>query len=127
MLPATTGSGESTTLVDRLAEAETVVVAVPVLLAGVGSPLPEEMVAELLSSVPAATDELTLTTRVKAELVVAKEGLLQLIAPPAPTAGVVQLHPAAALSEAKVVPAGKVSIHVAEPAASGPALVIVIV
>ena len=47
--------------------------------------------------------------------------------PPAPTAGVVQFHPAGAASETKVVVSGSVSDKVALPAGSGPPLVTVMV
>ena len=101
----------------------TVVLAVALLLPGVGSVVGELTVAVLLITVPAAVAGATVTTRVKTELPTGSVPMVeQLIVPPEPTAGLVQDHPAGVTNEAKVVPAGKVSVIAAEAATVGPAL-----
>ena len=65
----------------------------------------------------------TATTSRKLDVVTAKLALLQLIAPLAPTAGVVHVQPAGAMSETNVVPEGSVSLQLALVALSGPLFV----
>src|SRR5581483_8826092 len=65
LLPAVTGSGESVLVTERSARVCTVVVAVPVLLPGVGSVVVVAAVAELLIVAPLAVLALTFTTIVK--------------------------------------------------------------
>ena len=112
------------TSADKAAEA--VVFAVAVLLPGVGSAVVVVTVAVLLTVpvVPAPTS----TTRVNTSLAPeATEGLVQLTVPVAPTAGVVQVQPAADVNELKVTPAGNGSFNADVTAAFGPALPTVIV
>ena len=111
----------------RSAEAATVVVAVPLSLPGIPSAVFEVTVAVFVSTVPAATDALTFTTRVKTVLPTANDGLVDETVPPEPTAGVVLVQPLTVDNETKVVPTGKVSLHEALVAASGPLLVTVMV
>ena len=128
MVPAITGSGESTFVTDKSAEpAPTVVAAVALLLPGVGSVVADDNVAVLLSTVPALTPAPTCATRVNAALPMANDAFVQLTAPAAPTAGVVQLQPAGEVSDTKVVPVGKVSDSDTVDALLGPALLAVIV
>jgi hypothetical protein len=112
---------------ERSADAATVVVSVPLLLAGVESAVVEVAVAVFERTVPLATPGATATVRVKASLPTANDAFEQEIIPVAPTAGVVQAQPATAGSETKVVPAGSVSENEAVAAASGPLFVSVIV
>jgi hypothetical protein len=70
----------------------------------------------------------TFTTSVNTSFALAAtDGLVQLTVPLVPTAGVVQLQPAAEVNDAKVVPPGSVSSSVDVVAGSGPALATVIV
>ena len=101
----------------------TVVLAVALLLPGFGSADGDVTVAVLLITVPAAVAGATVTTRVKTELPTGRVPMVeQLIVPLEPTAGLVQVQPAGVTSEAKVVPAGRVSVIAAEAATVGPAL-----
>ncbi len=127
LLPATTGSGVSTLVTDKSADAATAVVAVALLLALLLSPVFDVTVAVLLRTVPAATDGATAVVSVNTALPTANDTFEQDTVPVAPTAGVVQDQPATAGNETKVVPAGSVSLHDAVVAASGPLLVTVIV
>src|SRR5260221_2025725 len=61
LVPAATGSGVSTLVTDRSAEAATVVVAAPLSLPGFGAWVADEAVAVFVSTVPAATLWLTAT------------------------------------------------------------------
>ena len=69
----------------------------------------------------------TFTTSVKLALPMPSDALLHDTVPFVPTAGVVQVQPAAAVSDANVVPAGNASLSTASVAAAGPALATVIV
>jgi len=117
----------SVLLMARSVWAATLVVAVPVLLPGLGSGVVEPAVAEFVITVPFGTPGPTKTTSVNTLLPGANEGLVQLTVPVPPTAGVVHVHPAGVASETNVVPAGRVSVRVAAAALLGPALVAVIV
>ena len=55
----------------------------------------------------------------------ARVAVVQVIVPPAPTAGVVQFVPAGALSETNVMPAGSVSAMTTPCAVDGPLFVAV--
>src|SRR5262245_34708790 len=106
---ATAGSGESDFRTRRLALASTVVAAVAALLPETGSSA-DVTVAVVLRTVPFAIPAPTFTTSVKDTLAPADSAaLVQLTVPVAPTAGVVQLHPAGELRDTKVVPAGRES------------------
>ena len=65
------------------------------------------------------------TTMIDAEVVSAKLASVQVIFPVAPTAGLVQVHPAGAETEAKVVLVGTASRKLTAVAAAGPLLVMV--
>lgn len=105
----------------------TVVLVVMLLLAGVGSVVAEVTVMVLDSTVPGAVALATPTTKLNTPLPAGTEARLQLTTPLAPTAGVVQAQPEAALSDTKVVLAGSVSFHCALAAAPGPLLLTVTV
>ena len=124
---ANTGFGDAVFVVDKSAAPETVVVAVPVSLPGLGSVVTDETVALFVITVPDATAASTFATSVNTELPAANEPLLQLIAPTLPTPGLVQLQPLGEMSETNVVPTGNVSVRPAAVATLGPALVTVIV
>ena len=112
----------------RSAELPTVVVAVALSLAAFGSGVVLVTVAVLEMNVPAATPAPTSTTSVKVALApAARVGRVQVTGPVPPTAGVVQLKPAGAVSETKVVPAGRVSARLTAWASLGPVLVTVMV
>ena len=111
LLPAVTGSGESVLVTDKLADAFTVVVAVAELLPAAGSNVDEPTEAVLLIVPPAVP---VFTTSVKTpDAAAATDGLLQLTAPAAPTAGVVHDQPPGDVRETKVLPGGSVSLSVA--------------
>jgi len=105
----------------------TVEMAVPLLLFGFPSGVPEVAVAVLLIVVPAGTVGATATVRVKTALPTPNEGFEHETVPLSPVSGVMQDQPSGALNAAKVVPAGSGSLHEELAAASGPLLVTVIV
>jgi hypothetical protein len=127
LLPALTGSGVSIFVVERSAEAVTVVVAVPLSFPVFGSVVADVTVAVLLSTVPAAVGASTFTTRLKTAFPAAKLGIVQEIGPAAPTAGVVHDQPAGEDSETNVVLAGSVSVMLTVDALLGPPLFTVMV
>jgi hypothetical protein len=93
LVPAVTGSGESVLVSARSTDVFTVVVAVAVLLPGVGSVVVLAAVTELLI-VPAAVFELTFTTIVKTAVSEFATGDLEKTTfPVPPTAGALVLHP----------------------------------
>jgi len=89
----------------------TVVVDVAELLAGLGSTVAELTVAVFEITVPLGVVEATFTTRVKtADSATATDAFVQDTVPVPPTAGVVHVHPAAAVRDTNVVPVGSVSL-----------------
>src|SRR5215831_15533241 len=76
--------------------------------------------ATLVMNVLGATAESTLTTKVKLTVPTTTVALVHCTWPPDPTAGVVQLQPAADVKETNVVPAGSESLSTAFSAGSGP-------
>ena len=124
LLPAVTGSGESVFVTERSADwPTTVVVAVALLFAGVGSVVDALTVAVLEMTVPFAVAAFTATTSVNVELPGLKLAIVQEIAPVAPTAGVVQLQPPGDDNATNVVFAGTESESVTLPALLGPPFV----
>src|SRR5437867_11910724 len=94
LFPANTGSGESLLVIDTSASACTVVVAVPVLLAGVGSVVVLAATALLVMIVPPAVPELTLTTTVNTAVSPGATGDFEnTTLPVPPTAGDIVVHP----------------------------------
>src|SRR5437667_373147 len=103
----------------------TVVVAMPVLLAGVGSVVVAAAVAELLMVAPLAVLLLTLTTIVKTAVSPAATVALEkttLPVPPTTGALVLQPEPVVTTAETKVVLAGTASVTVTVWASLGPLL-----
>ena len=78
-------------------------------------------------TVPAETEEATVTTRVKVAAPGARVAAEHETVPPAPIAGVVHDQPPGDDSETNVVPAGSVSESETDAALLGPALVTVMV
>lgn len=99
----------------------TVVMAVAVLFARLGSFVPEVMLLTSTICVPLVVPFPTCTTTVKLTFPpLAKSGFLQDIVPVPPTEGVVQVHPATLLMDSKTVFAGMPSLKTAFTASSGP-------
>jgi hypothetical protein len=108
-------------LAQSSAAVPTTVVVVAVLLAELGSVVAEDTVAVFVITVPLAVPGLTFTTSVNdAELNAASVAMVQVWVPVPPTGSGGQLHPAAAVTETKVVLAGITSLRVTDVAASGP-------
>lgn len=123
-MPARTGTGAAVFVTDRSAEVETYVVTVELLLPEFESLVVELTVLVSLSVVPDAVVVGTLTTKVKAVVVVFAARF-------APSVHVrvasVQVHPAGPVSETAVVPVGNVSTTFGVVAEAGPAFVTVCV
>src|SRR5208337_5357027 len=125
--PATTVGEEGVLVMARSAvpATPTVVMATAVLLARLGSVVPEVMLATSTICVPLEVPAATVTTTVKVPEVLAEkmpEVVLQEMAPATPTAGVVQVQPAGMMMEEKVVLAGVFSVKTAATASRGPLL-----
>src|ERR1017187_2580851 len=123
LLPAKTGLGAATLVTVNSAPAvvPTTVEAMAVLLFELGSLTDELAVAVSVITVPLAVPEFTFTIREKVAAVLpAMVNVEQTTLPVAAGAGVVQVQPAGAAIETKVVLAGIVSTRVALSAALGP-------
>src|SRR5262245_65684915 len=109
--PTATGSGVSVRVIERSARTEmTVVVAVPVLLAGLGSKVVDVALALLAMVGRLGTPGGTCTTMVSAaEAPPARAGLVKMTVPVPPAAGPVIVQPAGAAAETNVVLSGGVS------------------
>jgi hypothetical protein len=125
--PALTAAARSIESIERSAEAAdepTIPVEALLLLSDVfGSGVGEVIVAVLVIEPLGAADDVftdSVNRTVPSTCIVAAE---QVMVPPDPTAGVLQVKvPSEASSETKVVPAGRESVTVAFDAASGPLL-----
>jgi sirohydrochlorin ferrochelatase len=128
VFPAVTGFGIPLLVTARSQATFTSVVTVVLLLPLLGSAVVAET-EEVVVIVPIATVEGTFnTTTISAEVDAARlEPSVQLIVPVAPTAGVVQVHPAGASTDWNVVFAGVASVKAAPAAAAGPLFVTVCV
>lgn len=154
VLPAATGSGESTTETAKSALGVgsgvgvgvtvgpgvivgvgvgiglplTVVVVIEELLPATGSVEVDATDALLVMTVPFGVFALTLTVKVSKTVPLINVGVVQLIAPVAPTAGVVQVNVnfEVCVSDTNVVLAGTLVVSVTPVANSGPAFVIAI-
>src|SRR6185369_15110778 len=123
--PALTGSGESDLVTARSARVCTVVVAVPVLLPGVGSVVLLAAVALLLIVAPLAVLALTLTTMVKTAVSpAATVAFEKTIGPAVLTA---QPVPVVTTADTNEVFAGTASLTVTVCASDGPLLTKLIV
>src|ERR1044071_4090919 len=123
LLPTQTGSGVSDLVTARSAWAITVVVAVAVLLPGVGSVVAVVAVAELVMMVLCGVLALTLTTMVKTAVSPAATVALEnCTVPVPPTAGCVLLQPVpvVTVADTNVVFAGSVSLTLTVCASLGP-------
>src|SRR5258705_2886228 len=125
LFPAMTGSGESVLVTDISACVLTVVVAFPVLLAGVGSGVVLAATASLEIVDPLPVFAFTFTTIVKTA--VSALGTLpfeKTTLPVPPTAGAAVLHPVPVVTTAdtNVVLAGTASVTVTVEADAGPLL-----
>jgi len=106
----------------------TLVVAVALLLPGVGSVVVAPMVAVSVITVLPFAELLTLTTRVNGAVpALASDALVAVTVPVPPTAGVDGVQPAGALNETKVVLAGTASLSVTLAASLGPLFATLIV
>src|ERR671927_10060 len=124
LVPAKAGSGVSVLVIARSACVCTVVVAVPVLLAGVGSVVVLAAVAELLIVAPFAVLALTLTTIVNTAVSPATVVAFEKTTLPVPrTAGALvdQPVPVVTVADTNVVLAGTASVTVTVCASDGPA------
>src|SRR6266498_349689 len=105
----------------RSAATPTTVVVLAVLFAEFGSVVEEDTVAVFPITVPLGVPELTFTTSVNdAELNGASVAIVQVWVPVPPTASGEQLHPAAGVTETKVVLTGITSLRVTDVASWGP-------
>jgi len=124
LFPACTGIGTAVFVTDRSADVDTYSFIVELLLAEFESLVVELTVSVCASTVPDAIVPGTLTTNVKAVVVVFAARF-------EPSVQVkearTQVHPAGPASETAVVPAGSVSTILGVVAATGPAFVIVCV
>src|SRR5579863_2949099 len=129
LLLACTGFGEATLVTVKFgAVVPTTVVAVAVLFNAFGSLADEFAETFCEITVPFAVPALTFTTKVKVAAVRADmPTLVHTTLPVPPMAGVMQLHPAGAAIDTKVVFAGIVVTTVALSAALGPLLVTICV
>src|SRR5258706_8447342 len=125
LLPALTGSGESLLVTARSARVCTVVIAIPVLLPGVGSGVALLAVALLLIIVPFAVDAGMLTTIVNtADSPAMTVPFEKTIGPAVFTA---QPAPVVTIADTSVVPAGTASLTMTVCASLGPAFAKLIV
>src|SRR5436853_7462680 len=123
LLPEVTGSGASDLVTARSACVFTVVVAVAVLLPGVGSLVVEAAIALLLIVLPLAALGLTLTTIVNTAVsLLGIDAFEKTTLPVEPTVGavVVQPDPVVTVADTKVVLAGTASVTVTVCAVPGP-------
>jgi hypothetical protein len=125
--PADTGFGVPLLVTARSQALVTGVVTVVLLFAELGSDV-EELTEEFAVIVTAAIVGATFTTTIMfADAPAARFGSVQLTFPVAPTAGVVQAHPAGMETETNVVFVGVASVKLTEDAAAGPLFVTVCV
>ena len=126
MFPEATGLGVPLLVIAKSQATFTLVVTVVLLLALRGSAVVAET-EEVAVIVPMATVEGTFnTTTMSAELEAARFAVsLHVTVPVAPTAGVVQVHPAGASTDWNVVFTGVASVNTTPAAAAGPLFVTV--
>src|SRR5687768_2003182 len=130
LFPANTGSGVSVLVTARSAEALTVVVEVPVLLAGLGSVVALAPTALLVIVVPAAVLELTFTTIVNVAVSPGSTVPFENTTfPVPPTGGALMLQPlpVVTIADTNVVFAGTASVTDTVCASLGPPLTKLIV
>ena len=125
LFPAVTGLGVPLSVTARSQIVVTGVAVVVLLLAELGSAVEEETVEVAVMVVAAIEDATFTTTIILAEAPEAKLASVQVTVPVAPTAGVVQIQPAGAEMDAKVVLVGTTSVKVAFVELAGPLFVTV--
>lgn len=127
MDPAVTGLGVPLSVTARSQARLRLVVTVVLLFAEFGSLVvadtEEVAVMELAVTVPGTPN----TTMMSVDVLAAMLGLVHVIVPVPPTAGVMQVHPAGGEIDWKVVLVGVASVNVAPVAAAGPLFVTVCV
>jgi|ERR1700677_19835 hypothetical protein len=125
LFPAVTGLGVPLSVTARSQIVVTGVAVVVLLLAELGSAVEEETV-EVAVIVVAAIEDATFTTTIMlADAPEARLASVQVTVPVAPTAGVVQVQPAGAEIDAKVVLVGTTSVKTAFVELAGPLFVTV--
>ena len=124
-MPACTGTGAAVFVTDRSADVDTYVLTVALLFPGFESPVVELTVLVCVSVVPDVVAAGTLTTKVKAVVVVFAARFVPSVQ--VRLARGVQVHPAGPVSETAVAPAGSVSTTFGVVAAAGPEFVTVCV
>ena len=125
--PAVTGLGVPLSVTAMSHAAPTGVVTLVLLFAEFGSEVVAETEEAAVIEVAVTVEGTFNTTMMSADVLAATLGFVHVIVPVAPTAGVVQVHPAGAEIEAKVVFVGVASVNVAPVAAAGPLFVTVCV
>jgi hypothetical protein len=125
LFPAVTGLGVPLSVTARSQIVVTGVAVVVLLLAELGSEVEEETVEVAVMVVAAIEDATFTTTIILAEAPEARLASVQVTVPVAPTAGVVQIQPAGAEMDAKVVLVGTTSVKVAFVELAGPLFVTV--
>src|SRR5437763_2849101 len=115
LLPASTGFGDAVLVTERFGPVPpTIVVADAVLFAAFGSVAEDATAAVFVITVPFATPVFTFTTMVKdPDVDPAMLVSVQVTLPVPPRLGMMQLQPAGALNEMKVVLAGTAEVSVA--------------
>jgi hypothetical protein len=110
---------------DRSQTGRTVVTVVVLLLAGLGSEVVAAIEAVAVIEAAVIVGARFTTTMMFASALTARLAAVQVMVPVAPTAGVVQVQPAGAEYDAKVVLVGTASVKVKLEADPGPLLVTV--
>lgn len=118
-----TGLGAPVLVTARSQASATGVTMLVLLLAVLGSVVVEETVETAVIDAAVTVDARLTTTMMSADVPEAMLGFVQVTLPVAPTAGVVQVQPTGAETEAKVVLGGVASMNWALVAAAGPLFV----
>ena len=127
MDPAVTGLGVPLLVTVRSQVTTMLVTTLVLLFAAFGSEVVAETDEAAVIEAAVTVDGTLTTTRMFADTPDATLGLVHVIVPVAPTAGVVQVHPAGAETDWNVVFVGVASVKVAPVAVAGPLLVTVCV
>jgi hypothetical protein len=123
--PAVAGFGVPVFVTAKSQTGSTVVVVVVLLLEELGSLVVAAIEAFAVIEATVMVDATFTTTIMFADAPEAMLGLTQVMVPVAPTAGVVQVHPAGAEIDAKVLFVGTASVNVRFEAVAGPLFVTV--
>lgn len=120
--PAVTGLGVPESVTARSQATPTAVVTLVLLLAELGSEVVADTDEAAVMELAVTVEGTPSTTIMSADVLAAMLGFVQVIVPVAPTAGVVQVHPAGAETDWNVVFVGVTCVKVAPVAAAGPLL-----